>query len=395
MTRTTQRQWWLRITSAGVAALVTLGGYRAFAKVQSQPAGAGGRDRGNSPAASVPVVAAHARVGDMGVYLTGLGTVTALKTVAVRTQVDGQLVTVAFKEGQLVRAKELLAQIDPRPFQVQLEQAEGQAAKDAATLKNARVDLQRYQVLVEQAAVPRQQLDTELSTVQQLEASVKSDQAQIDSARLNLTYARITSPLTGRIGLRLVDPGNIVHVTDTNGIAVITQRQPIAVVFTIPQDSLPDVQRQLNAGRRLAVDAYDRDIRTKLASGALAAVDSQIDTTTGTIKLKATFANDNEALFPNQFVNARLLVNTIRRAVLVPSAAIQRGPQKTFVYVVTAAGTVEAHDVTVTMSDDVESAVGSGLAAGDVVVTDGVDRLQPGTRVTVRFADPKTQESGW
>ena len=261
---------------------------------------------------SIPVVAAHARVGDMGVYLTGLGTVTALKTVTVRTQVDGQLVTVAFKEGQLVRATELLAQIDPRPFQVQLEQAEGQAAKDAATLKNARVDLQRYQVLVEQDAVPKQQLDTQVATVQQLEATLKSDQAQIDSARLNLTYARITSPLTGRIGLRLVDPGNIVHTTDQNGLAVITQRQPIAVVFTIPQDNLPDVQRQLNAGRRLAVDAYDRDLRTKLGSGTLSAVDSQIDPTTGTIKLKATFANEDEALFPNQFVNARLLVDTIQ-----------------------------------------------------------------------------------
>ena len=364
-----------------------------LAKGEPEPAGAAGRGRGNPSAVSVPVVAAHVRVGDMGVYLAGLGTVTALKTVTVRTQVDGQLVTVAFKEGQLVRANDLLAQIDPRPFQVQLDQAEGQMAKDAATLKNARVDLQRYDVLVEQAAVPGQQRDTQVSTVQQLEASLKSDQAQIDSARLNLTYARITSPLTGRIGLRLVDPGNVVHTTDANGLAVITQRQPIAVVFTIPQDSLPDVQRQLNAGRRLAVDAYDRDLRTKLASGTLAAVDSQIDTTTGTIRLKATFPNDNESLFPNQFVNARLLVDTIRQAMLVPSAAIQRGPKGTFVYVVTAGGTVDTRDVTVSMTDDVESAVPSGLAAGDVVVTDGVDRLQPGARVTVRFADPKTQET--
>jgi multidrug efflux system membrane fusion protein len=330
-------------------------------------------------------------MADMGVYVTGLGTVTALKSVTVRTQVDGQLVSVAFKEGQPVLATELLAQIDPRPFQVQLEQAEGQYARDGATLKNARVDLRRYQVLVEQEAVPRQQLDTQVATVQQLEATLKSDQAQIDSARLNLTYARITSPLTGRIGLRLVDPGNVVHTTDQSGLAVITQRQPIAVVFTIPQDNLPDVQRQLNAGRRLDVDAYDRDFRTKLEAGILSAMDSQIDPTTGTIKLKATFANENEALFPNQFVNARLLVNTIPHAILVPSAAIQRGPQRTFVYVVTAGNTVDARDVTVSMTDDVEAAVGSGLAAGDVVVTDGVDRLQPGAHVTVRFADPKAQ----
>jgi multidrug efflux system membrane fusion protein len=301
MTGATARGWWRWVLGAALVALV---GYAVFSKVA--PLRAGASPPGAPFVASIPVVAAHARVGDMAVYLTGLGTVTALRTVTVRTHVDGQLVTVAFKEGQLVRATQLLARIDSRPFEVQLEQAEGQADRDAATLKNARVDLQRYQALVEQDAVPKQQLDTQASTVQQLEATLKSDQAQIDSARLNLTYARITSPLTGRIGLRLVDPGNIVHATDQNGLAVITERQPIAVVFTIPQDNLPDVQRQLNAGRRLTVDAYDRELRTKLGSGILSAMDSEIDPTTGTIKLKATFANDNEALFPNQFVNARL-----------------------------------------------------------------------------------------
>jgi multidrug efflux system membrane fusion protein len=376
--------------AAGVLAFVAIVGYAVFAKVAPQPAGASSRT--HQPSVSIPVVAAHARVGNMGVYLAGLGTVTALKTVTVRTRVDGQLVSVAFKEGQLVRATELLAQIDPRPFQVQLEQAEGQAARDAATLNNARVDLRRFQVLVEQAAVPKQQLDTQVSLVQQLEATLKSDQAQIDSARLNLTYARITSPLTGRIGLRLVDPGNIVHTTDANGLVVITQRQPIAVVFAIPQDNLPDVQRQLNAGRRLAVDAYDRDLRTKLGSGTLSAIDSQIDLTTGTIRLKATFANEDEAFFPNQFVNARLLVNTIPHAIIVPSAAIQRGPQRTFVYVVTPSNTVEPRDVTVSVTEDDETAVASGLSAGEAVVTDGVDRLQPGASVAVRFADPKPQQ---
>ena len=390
MTRTSRQRWGLWTSSAALAAAAAVAGYAASARVESKPGAAAGR--ANPPSVSIPVVAAHARVGDMDVYLTGLGTVTALKTVTVRTRVDGQLVTVAFKEGQLVRATELLAQVDPRPVEVQLAQADGQAAKDAAALANARVDLQRYQVLVGQEAVPRQQLDTQAATVQQLEATLKSDQAQIDSARLNLTYARITSPLTGRIGLRLVDPGNIVHTTDQNGLAVITQRRPIAVVFTIPQDSLQDVQRQLNAGRHLAVDAYDRDLQTKLASGALAALDSQIDPTTGTVKLKASFANDNEALFPNQFVNARLLVNTIRQAILVPSAAIQRGPQKTFVYVVTAGNTVEARDVVVSMAEGDQSAVERGLAAGDAVVTDGVDRLQPGAHVTVRFADPTTED---
>ena len=384
MTGARAKGWW---QVALGAAFVAAGGYAVLSRVAPERASAAAR--GTAAAASIPVVAAHARVGDMGVYLTGLGTVTPLKTVTVRTQVDGQLVTVAYKEGQLVRAKELLAQIDPRPFQVQLEQAEGQAAKDAAALKNARVDLKRYQVLVEQAAVPKQQLDTQNATVQQLEATLQSDQAQIASARLNLTYARITSPLTGRIGLRLVDPGNIVHTTDQNGLAVITQRQPIAVVFTIPQDNLPDVQRQLNAGRRLAVDAYDRDLRTTLGCGILSALDSQIDPTTGTIKLKATFTNEDEALFPNQFVNARLLVNTIQHAIIVPSAAIQRGPQKTFVYVVTPGNTVDSRDVAVSMTDGDQSVVATGLAAGEVVVTDGVDRLQPGATVSVRFADPK------
>jgi multidrug efflux system membrane fusion protein len=350
MMRATWRRSWLWTSGAAVV-LLAFEGYAVCARVAPDSAGAHGR--ASPPSTSVPVVAAHARIGDMGVYLTGLGTVTALKTVTVRTQVDGQLVNVVFKEGQLVRAQQLLAQIDPRPFQVQLEQAEGQAAKDAATLKNARVDLQRYRALVEQQAVPKQQLDTQVSTVQQLEATLKSDQAQIDSARLNLTYARITSPLTGRIGLRLVDPGNILRTTDQNGLAVITERHP---------------------------------------SGTLSAVDSQIDPTTGTIKLKATFANDDDALFPNQFVNARLLVQTIQRAIIVPSAAIQRGPQRTFVYVVTPNNTVDSRDVAVSMSEGDETVVTSGLAAGDVVVTDGVDRLQPGARVQVRFADPADQK---
>jgi membrane fusion protein, multidrug efflux system len=380
----TKRAWWRWAVAATCVALGAYAGRSRLAAARQAAA-----DRPRPAAAAIPVAAAHARVGDRGVYLTGLGTVTALKTVTVRTQVDGQLVTVAFKEGQLVHANELLAQIDPRPFQVQLEQAEGQAAKDAATLKNARVDLQRYQILAPQEAVPKQQLDTQVSTVQQLEATVKSDQAQIDSARLNLTYARITSPVTGRIGLRLVDPGNIVHTTDASGIAVITQRQPIAIVFTIPQDNLPEVRRQLNAGRQLAVDAYDRDLRTKLGTGTLSAIDSQIDPTTGTIKLKATFANEDESFFPNQFVNARLLVDTISHAVIVPSAAIQRGPQATFVYVVTPGNTVESRNVTVSLTDGDETAVASGLSAGDVVVTDGVDRLQPGAHVAARVVDPK------
>lgn len=389
MTTSALRGWWKWALGAACMAVV---GSAAVSRVASGRAAV--TAAAASSAVSIPVVAAHARAGDKGVYLTGLGTVTALRTVTVRTQVDGQLVTVAFKEGQLVRAGELLAQIDPRPFQVQLAQAEGQSAKDAATLNNARVDLARYQALVEQDAVPKQQLDTQVSTVQQLEATLKSDQAQIDSARLNLTYARITSPVEGRIGLRLVDPGNIVHPTDANGLAVITERQPIAVVFTVPQDSLPDLQKQMAAGRQLTVDAYDRGLETRLASGSLSAIDSQIDPTTGTIKLKATFANAHDELFPNQFVNARVTVDTIRNAVIVPAAAIQRGPQRTFVYLVTAANAVEARDVAVTLTDNDETVVSSGLSAGDVVVTDGVERLQPGAKVAVRFAEAPPTRSG-
>jgi membrane fusion protein, multidrug efflux system len=349
---------------------------------------------GPGAANAVSVVASRARTAEMGIYLNGLGTVTALKTVTVRTQVDGRLIAVAFEEGQLVQEGQLLAQIDPRPFQVQLEQAEGQQARDEATLKNAQLDLQRYQALVVTDAVPRQQLDTQVATINQLEGTLKTDRGQIDAARLNLAYARITSPITGRIGLRLVDVGNVVQTTDLNGLAVITQRQPITVVFTIPQDSLPDVLRRLHAHERLAVDAFDRTMTTKLASGTLSAVDSEIDPTTGTIKLKATFANQDEALFPNQFVNARLLVSTVRNAVIVPTAALQRGPQQTFVYVVNSQSVVEIRTVESSISEGDDSVIAKGLAAGETVVVDGVDRLQPGTHVAVREVDAPTQKAG-
>lgn len=344
--------------------------------------------------AGVPVVAAKARIDDVAVYLTGLGTVTALKTVTVRSRVDGELTDVAFREGQLVRAGDLLAQIDPRPFQAQLDQALGQRARDEAALADARLDLARYQALIGKDAVPRQQLDTQLATVKQLEAAIQTDQAQIEADTLNLVYARITSPLTGRAGLRLVDPGNIVHATDTTGLVVITQRQPIAVVFTIPQDHLPDVLRQLRTSRALAVEAFDRDLSTRLGVGELTAVDSEIDPTTGTIRLKATFANEDEALFPNQFVNARLHVDTLKQAVVVPAAAVQRGPQQTFAYVVKADETVEARPIVVSLTTGDESVVTKGLTAGDVVVVDGVDRLKTGIRVTARLSDgssPKGQ----
>jgi multidrug efflux system membrane fusion protein len=333
---------------------------------------------------AVPVVAAHARSGNMGVYLTGLGTATALNTVTVRSRVDGQLINVAFREGQMVQQGDLLAELDPRPFQVQLTQAEGQAAKDEATLKNTQLDLERDRDLFGKGILPKQQLDTQSSLVNQAEGAARTDLGQVESAKLNLVYARITAPISGRVGLRLVDPGNIVHATDQNGLIVITQVDPIAVIFTIAEDSLPDVMQRANGGAGLEVDAYDRDLTRKIATGKLLTVDNQIDQTTGTVKLKAEFPNKNSALFPNQLVNARLRVDTLRNVVIVPSAAIQHSPRSTFVYVVKDDNTVETRDVTVRLTDGDETAVTSGVTASEVVVTDGVDKLQPGTRVGVQ-----------
>jgi len=336
---------------------------------------------------AVPVIAVTARRGDLGVYQAGLGTVTPLKTVTVRSRVDGELVQVAYREGQLVHAGDLLAQIDPRPFQVQLHQAEGQLAKDAAALKNAQVDLERYRILIEQDSIPRQQLDTQLATVDQIAAAIKSDQAQVESARLNLTYSRIVAPISGVVGLRQVDPGNMVHASDPNGLVVITQPQPITVVFTIAADRIQPVVQQTKAGAHLVVEAWDRDLKRKLAMGSLLAIDNQIDPTTGTVRIKALFPNEDSSLYPNQFVNARLLVDTLHGAVLVPTAAIQRSPQSSYVYAVKADGTVEMRDVDVQLSEGDDSAIRKGVSPGDVVVVDGVDKLQPGTLVVVAKDD--------
>jgi multidrug efflux system membrane fusion protein len=341
----------------------------------------------------VPVVATEARQGNLGIYLTGLGTVTAFNTVTVRSRVDGQLVKVAFQEGQLVRQGDLLAEIDPRPFQVQLAQAEGQLAKDEAQLKNAKLDLERYKTLLEQDSVSKQQLDTQIAAVNQLEGTIRSDRAQIDNAKLQLTYSRITAPISGRIGLRLVDQGNMVRATDANGLAVITQLQPIAVLFSIPQDDLPQVLLKMRSGQQLMVEAYNRDLKQKLATGTLLTIDNQIDLNTGTVRCKAVFPNEDNTLFPNQFVNARLLVDTKRDTTIVPAAAVQRSPQATFVYVVKDDSTVEVRNVVVGVTEGDDTSIDSGLSPGEVVVTEGVDRLQRGTKVAARLAGNNSKET--
>ena len=369
------------------------GAYALTRPGKGQPGRSGGGASAAPGPRATPVVTAVARAGDLPVSLSALGSVTALNTVTVRSRVDGQLLKVHFGEGQLVRQGELLAEIDPSPFQAQLKQAEGQLARDMAALQNAQLDLERYRVLVDKEMIARQQFDTQAATVRQAEGAVKADQGQLELIKVQLSYTRITAPLSGRVGLRLVDPGNMVKANDPGGLVVIAQIEPIAVVFAIPEDSLQPVLRQYRTGKAVPVDAYDREGKKKLATGVLAAVDNQIDPGTGTVKLKASFPNHDGALFPNQFVNARVLLDVLPNVVLAPGEAIQRGPQGAFVYVVKPDGIAQMRRLELGPSDGGLVAVKQGLAAGEAVVVDGAEKLQDGAKVEPRERAPARTRS--
>ena len=380
--RPPKSNWWIWV----LLLVVVLGGFWYYrgAHASSQAAGAPGSAGfpGGFPGGMmqpVPVVVTTAQRGDLPVYFDGLGTVTAYNTVTVRSRVDGAIVKVNFTEGQFVHEDDPLVEIDPRPYQVALEQAQGQLAKDEAQLKDVQIDMERYKLLYKEGVIPKQQVDTQEASVGQSKGSIAADQAAIDSAKLNITYSHIIAPISGRVGLRLVDTGNIVHATDTNGLVVITQLQPISVIFTLPQDQLPQVMSKLHAGAQLSVEAWDRDDTAKITSGKLATIDNQIDVTTGTYKLKATFSNENDILFPNQFVNVHLLVDTKHNMTLVPVAAIERGPQGTYVYTAGKGNAAKIQAVTIAQTTGNLVGLASGINAGDRVVIDGQDKLQEGT----------------
>jgi multidrug efflux system membrane fusion protein len=370
----------------GLAVIAGAGWYiTTHTSSSSQSARQGGRPGANVP---IPVGLAAAAKGDIPIVIKALGTVTPLATVTVKAQITGQLTQVEFTEGQSVKQGDLLAVVDPRPYVVALQQAQGTLEKDQALLKNAQIDLQRYKTLVAQDSIARQQYDTQAALVRQYEATIVTDQAMVDNAKLNLVYTRIIAPVNGRIGLRLVDQGNYVTLGDATGICVITQMQPMSVIFTIPEDFLPQVRKRLRDGAKLQTTALDRAQKNELGTGAVSSQDNQVDVTTGTVKLRATFDNADEALFPNQFVNVRLLVDTVKDAIVVPVAAIQRGQPGTFVYRVKPDETVEVRVVETGATDGEKIAIVKGLVVGDEVVIDGTDRLRDGSKIRRPGAAP-------
>lgn len=386
-----RRLAWPWVVTILVLAALAAGGYYWWSRSPAAPASAGAPSgapgpggKGFDPASrALPVIAQPVRKGTIDVYLNALGTVTPRNLVTVKPRVDGQLMKVYFDEGQQVKAGQVLADIDPRPFEVQLGQAQGQLAKDQALLANAQVDLERYKTLLAQDSIARQQVDTQESLVRQYQATIKADQSAVDQAKLQLTYAKVTAPISGRVGLRQVDPGNIVKASDTNGIVVIAQLQPVSVVFPIPEDNVQLVMQRLQKGVPTVVEAWDRAQQNKLATGKLVTADNQIDTTTGTIKMKAEFPNENSVLFPNQFVNVRMLTQTLEDATLVPTAAIQRGAPGTFVYVVKDDQTVTVAPVKLGPQQGETTVVVSGVRPGMQVVVDGADKLREGAAVTL------------
>jgi len=342
-----------------------------------------GKSRGGPPSVALAV----AKVKDFEVWGDSLGTVTPLANVTLHTRVEGELLRIYYREGQNVKAGDVMAEIDPRAYQVQLDQAMATAARDKALLDNAKTDLKRYQDLVQHDAIPKQQLDTQVSLVNQYEATLKTDQSAIDNARLQLSYCHIQSPISGQVGLRLVDPGNIVHVADAGGLVSIAQMDPISVLFSLPQDVLPALNRKRSMGKPIVVEAFDRSGNVSLQKGTLASLDNQIDTTTGSVKLRASFNNKEMKLYPNQFVNIRILMDIKPKAVVVPNSALQRGAQGPFVYVVNEDRKVSLRPIELGPSDRSEVVISKGVTEGEKVVIDGADKLKEG--VTVNLADPQ------
>ncbi|MDY7579823.1 MdtA/MuxA family multidrug efflux RND transporter periplasmic adaptor subunit [Herbaspirillum sp. RTI4] len=373
-----RRILWLLIL---ILALV-LGGYYLWGRSKAPvEGGANGKRQWQGSAMVIPVGVAAATTSDVNIYLSGLGAVTATATATVKSRVDGPLIKLHFKEGALVKSGDLLAEIDPQPYRILVDQADGQLMRDRALLSAAQIDLKRYNMLLSQDSIASQQVDTQAALVKQYEGTVKVDQGLLDNARLNLSYTRVTAPISGRLGLRVVDLGNIVHASDTTGLVIITQEQPITAVFSIPEDNIPAVMKQLQSGKQMPAQAWDRDLKNRLDNGQLLTIDNQVDATTGTVKLKAQFPNADYALFPNQFVNIRLLLDVRKSAIVVPGSAVQRGSSGLFVYLVKPDQTVTVRPVKTGPVNGEQIIIESGIVSGETVVIDGVDRLREGAKV--------------